>query len=666
MRNLMILMVSALFILFTNVPVYSQDVEDPVAELLSQAQDSQRNDPRMSLGFAQRALVMATELNRDKQRCQALMTMGIANYYLGEYRLALRNYQDSLALGQMIGDASNSARALSNIGVIYFIWGEHDKALDYYNQALALHQEMDDKAGSAPIINNVANVHHTAGNFEQALIYYKKSMALYQELEMTGMVASSHNNIGLLLYDHGDYSDALEHLETALALGETIHEKPGMALSLTNIGLVLEKQGQLAEALDQHQRSLEIRRELEDRQGVSVCLHNIGKIYTRQGSFDRAIEHLNQALAMSEEMEIQELMRDNLLGLAEAYELAGDPAQALDYYRRYQAAHDKLFNEEQTQQMAAADARFQVELKDQEIEVLTKEKEIEKSQRNFLMMAVGLTLAILILIFNRYLFQKRAHQQISLANEAISRAHSDLEKASREELAHVGRVATMGELAAAFAHELNQPLGAIVVNTRAANNFLDLNSPDLMETKATLGDIRSDADRAQQIILRLRRMMRKEEWQSETLDANQVVREAAAFLKSEFKAQDVKMNLDLAEDLPAISGDRIQLQQVFLNVIQNAFAVAQGTTDAAVVISTKRLNRNTLCLDVHDSGPKVSVEVLSDMFVPFVTPKDEGLGMGLPICRTIVEAHGGEITAKQNPDRGLTVRVALPVLATEN
>lgn len=633
-----------------------------VEELHEQAVAHQRNDPQLSLDLATRALERATRSDQRKIRAQILSAMGSAHYYLGQYRLALLNYQDCQALADEIGDLDIVGNSLNNIGVIYFVWGEHDKALDHYFRVIAIRNEQGDKDGLARAYNNVANVYQTAGDYDQALTYYQQALDLQLELNNTAFVATTHNNIGLLQYDRGEYTVSKSHFETALALEEEVNDKRGMALSLNNLGQVLEAEGQLEAALDQYRGALALREELGDRQGVSVCLHNMGKVYAAQGDFNQAIDHLQRALKMAEEMEVQELIRDDLEGLSEAYELAGDHARALEFHKRYKEAHDKIFNEERSQQMASAEARFEVDLKDQEIQVLRKEKEIEEFRRKILLLLAALSLGILALLLNRYLFQKRAHQQIRKANTALQEAHSHLEKASRDELAHVARVATMGELAAAFAHELNQPLAAIMVNSRAGRNFLDRDEPDPRETLAALSDISSDAERAQEIIRRLRRMMRKGEMRLEPQNINQVVGDSASFLESEFQKQGVVLDLDLDPSIPLVAGDRIQLQQVFLNLLQNALAVTSDAPPGRITVCSGPVGNDRIRLEVRDTGPQVPDDVFSELFEPFFTTKDTGLGMGLPICRTIIEAHGGLISARKNPDRGLTVRVELPAV----
>lgn len=632
-----------------------------VEELYGQAAETWSQDPRLSLELSERALNQAVGPDLKIMRCRILSAMGNAHYFLGEYPSALTRYQESLEVAEELGDLELSANALNNIGIIYYVWGEHDQALDFYLRAIALGIDQDNKDGLARGYNNVANIHQTAGRFDQALGFYEKALAIHRELGNEAMVAAMHNNLGLLQYDMKNHEASRTHFQTALKIEKEMDDRPGMALSLNNLGQVQEAEGQLDEALVSYRQSLELREQLEDRQGVSVSLHNIGSVQAAKENYDEAIDYLERALALAEELQVQELIRDDLLGLSEAYALAGDFEQALEYHRRFKEAHDEIFNRERTHQMAMAETRFEVGLKDREIEALTREKEIEQFRRKILLVVAALSLGILVLLLNRYLFQKRAHGEIRLANEALQRAHADLEKASRDELAHVARVATMGELAAAFAHELNQPLAAIRVNARAGSNFLDREHPEPGETLAALEDIGADAERAQEIISRLRRMMRKGEIRREELALARSARSAARFIEHDFQKSGVALQKELNAHLQPVEGDRIQLQQVILNLLQNALAVTADEDSALVIIST-RMEAQKVILEVSDNGPPVSDELMNDLFEPFFTTKEQGLGMGLPICRTIIEAHGGKIAARRNETTGLTFRIELPAV----
>jgi len=230
----------------------------------------------------------------------------------------------------------------------------------------------------------------------------------------------------------------------------------------------------------------------------------------------------------------------------------------------------------------------------------------------------------------------------------------------RRDLTHVGRVTTMGEMAAALAHELNQPLTAILSNAHAGERYLTQAAPPLGEIREILQDVAGDARRAAEVIQRLRSLLRKEETRFLPLDVNQVIREIAAFVHTDAILRKLIIDLNLAPDLPPVRGDRVQLQQVLLNLVLNGMeAMAQQAGGRRIVVETARA-AEAVAVSVRDQGPGIPGDKLSRIFETFYTTKRDGMGMGLAISRSIVEAHGGQLWAENNPDRGATFAFTLP------
>jgi PAS domain S-box-containing protein len=233
---------------------------------------------------------------------------------------------------------------------------------------------------------------------------------------------------------------------------------------------------------------------------------------------------------------------------------------------------------------------------------------------------------------------------------------------SRAEIAHLSRVAMLGELSGSLAHELNQPLTAILSNAQAAQRFLAEESPDLTEVREILKDIVAEDQRAGEVIRRLRLLLKKGEYQQAPLDVNEVVQDVLKLIRNELLNLNIALHTDFADHLPLIMGDRVQLQQVLLNLIMNA-----GDAMANVPFAERRLTVQTALVDRHvrvsvaDRGMGIPPDVLEQMFVPFFTTKATGLGLGLPVSRTIISTHGGHLTARNNPDRGAIVEFLLPV-----
>ncbi|HXW73632.1 MAG TPA: ATP-binding protein [Steroidobacteraceae bacterium] len=232
----------------------------------------------------------------------------------------------------------------------------------------------------------------------------------------------------------------------------------------------------------------------------------------------------------------------------------------------------------------------------------------------------------------------------------------------RNELAHLSRVAALGEMAGSLAHEINQPLMAILSNARAALRFMASEDGDLAEVRAILADIVEDDKRAGEVIHRLRALLRKGEVQRGLLDINHAVQEVLRLTRNELLNRGVVVTTQLAPDAPRVLGDRIQVQQVLLNLVINscdAMAAAPGSQQ--LVVRTRPADGAGVEVSVSDSGHGISPADLERIFEPFVTSKEHGMGLGLSVCRTIVAAHGGRLWAESVDGKGATMRFTLPV-----
>jgi len=233
----------------------------------------------------------------------------------------------------------------------------------------------------------------------------------------------------------------------------------------------------------------------------------------------------------------------------------------------------------------------------------------------------------------------------------------------REEIAHLGRVATMGELSASLAHQLNQPLTAILSNAQAALRFIAGDSPDLAEICDILNDIIADDRRAGEVIHRLRSLFRKGEFEKVAVNINDLIQEVVSLINTEAMIRNVSIETKLDRSLAPVAGDRIHLQQVIINFILNASEAMMDIDDAPreIIISTSKADKKMVKVGVRDSGSGIIEDQLDQIIEPFYTTKPEGMGMGLSINRSIINVHEGRFWAENNPDRGATFYFTLPI-----
>jgi PAS domain S-box-containing protein len=266
----------------------------------------------------------------------------------------------------------------------------------------------------------------------------------------------------------------------------------------------------------------------------------------------------------------------------------------------------------------------------------------------------------------RAIFEWNRDEGVAFVLNLTERKH--VEGALRDaqaNLAHVVRVTTLGELTASIAHEVNQPLASVVANAEACLRWLDRETPDLEEARQSVRWIMDDGNRASEVIRRVRALANKTEIEKVPLDVNDVAREVIALVQRELTSHRVSLRMELAPALPMILGDRVQLQQVMINLAMNGIEAMQSTTDRPreLVIRSGQDDAHGVLVSVTDCGIGISAEYADRLFDPFFTTKSSGMGMGLSICRSIVEAHGGRLWATANVPHGTTFQFTLPVNA---
>jgi C4-dicarboxylate-specific signal transduction histidine kinase len=234
----------------------------------------------------------------------------------------------------------------------------------------------------------------------------------------------------------------------------------------------------------------------------------------------------------------------------------------------------------------------------------------------------------------------------------------------RMQLWHANRVATMGQLTASIVHEVKQPIAATVTNAQAALRFLDAQTFDLDEVRQIQSDIVKDGNRAGEVICRIRNLFKKAPPRRDRFEINGAIREVIEIVRGEAVKNGVTVQTELPDHLPHIHGDRVQLQQVVLNLIINAIQAMSGLTEGIrqLHIGTESVGEDGVCVAVRDSGPGLSTENLQRLFEPFYTTKPNGMGMGLSICRTIIEDYGGRLWATGLHPNGALFQFTIPTL----
>jgi C4-dicarboxylate-specific signal transduction histidine kinase len=252
----------------------------------------------------------------------------------------------------------------------------------------------------------------------------------------------------------------------------------------------------------------------------------------------------------------------------------------------------------------------------------------------------------------------------ALMDVSETREAQDALNAAQTALTHAARVATLGEMSASIAHEVNQPLAGIVTNGEAALRWLDRSEPELGEVRSAIERMVRDGKRASQVVERLRALARKMPAQKTLLDLNELITETVALVQREIQNHRTALKLDLARDLPPVLAGRVELQQVVINLMVNGMQAMESITDRPrCLLVGSSVQADAVIVSVRDSGVGIDPANMGRLFNAFFTTRPNGMGMGLSICRSIIESYGGRVWASKNAGPGTTFQFALPLKA---
>ena len=382
------------------------------------------SDYKMSIQYAESALELATTLNYKKGIASSYNNIGSGHEVQGNYPEALEDYFASVKIKEEIGDKKGIAGSYNNIGNIYQKQGNYPEALEQYYASLKIKEEIGDKRGIANTFNNIANIYRLQLNYGEALEYYFASVKIKEEIGNKRGVAGTYINIGYMYQIQDKYTEALEYYLTSLKTFEEIGDKKYSAMAYNNIGSLYDKMGNYPEALENYIASVKIKEEIGYKEGIVNSYINIGSIYKKQGNFQDARKYLDGGLALAKKIGIKRQIRDVYNHLSTLDCAEGNFAQALEHYKMYTLYKDSLLDEESNKQLTQMTIQYETEKKDQEIELLNKDKELQEQKlekqrllRNGMIAGVFLIVLVGLLLFRSFRLRKKLEKQQAIIQE---------------------------------------------------------------------------------------------------------------------------------------------------------------------------------------------------------------------------------------------------------
>jgi PAS domain S-box-containing protein len=371
-----------------------------------------RRDYKKARELTQISLSIAESIDDKPGMAYALNSLGEGSYYLEEFRSALEYQSKSVKLYEQLNDKINLSQTYNAIAVTYWKLSNYATAMKYLLKSLKIYEELNNPQAIAGINLNIGIMYWNMQDWDKSLVYYRKSLKIFEKLDYKRGTALTLNNIGLAFQNKGLYPKALENFYRALKISQELEDKQLISKVNLNIGAAYKTMKNNQQALEFLNRSLEMKKELNEKQGIAKALILIASVNLRLNKYNEAVQQVRQALDLAKQVDVKEEIKEAYQVLSQSYEALGDLRSALDYYKKFKALNDEIFDENSAKEIAGLETNFQIEKDKKEIELLKKDRENQRTMLISLVLFALLILTLAFVIYTRYRLKDRAAREL--------------------------------------------------------------------------------------------------------------------------------------------------------------------------------------------------------------------------------------------------------------
>ena len=398
--------------------LFSTDITttiDSLQNLLSKASEKEKVDilieltvlnlevlPEKSIMYGNQALALANKYNLKESELNAYNLLGVANEYLGDYKTAISYYQDALQIANENKDKDGIARAMINIGIANLSLSNFYVSLEYNLKALDIYEELNDEVGIGNSLNNIGNVYLYLSNYDKALEYYFRSLEYKGWEEDEESYAKAMHNIALAYQQLKDFDKALDYYRKALEIMEK-QQNLNLAICYNNLSVIFKEKGNYKTALDYNSKAYRIHESIGNKEGIANTCNLFAELYISTNRFGKAYEQVKRSLKISGELELKNLTAENYKTMANYYTAIGEFEQALEFHKKYSSLHNSIYTEENIKKLAELQAKYEIEKKEKEIELLTKDRSYHYRFKNVLIIIIVFGVLTIIFLFFLYI-----------------------------------------------------------------------------------------------------------------------------------------------------------------------------------------------------------------------------------------------------------------------
>lgn len=615
--------------------------------LLKVANNHRFSEPDSCLYLAGKALMESRSHKYIQGEGYALHTLGVAQDALGNYDSAIYYFRSSLKVFEKEKFKKGKAAALLSIGGYYYYKSDFIQAADFMLQSLRIAEEIVDKESMASACNNLGAVYTDRKDYNQALLYFKRALQLKKELNQHKALATTYINIGNIYSDLEKNDSSLYWYNLALENATQFSNKRTVASAKTNIGTIYFKQDKYTEALTEFEQALQMDMERKDAEGIAVNQLNIGHVFIKQKKYRQGIPLLKDALAGIQKLNFKYHEQNALKFLAEAYAATGDNAGAYNYLLQYIAVHDSVYTQESNQRIAEMQTLYETEKKDKQISLLEKEKEVQQKTNLFLIAAAILVSLLLLVVFSRYRYKQRTNRLLAEKNIELQRLN-----------------ATKDKLFAIVAHDLKNPLSAFrSITQNLVENSLHISKEEIEQF---IGRLNQSANQLYDLLQNLLNwaisQIGKLPFAPEKFVIREIADENVRLFQTNLQQKNQAIEINIEPGLYVLA-DRNMIKTVIRNLLSNA---VKFTGAGGKITLLAKPAGHEIVFTVADNGSGMQEAELAKLFkieedvTTVGNNPEKGTGIGLILCKELMEKNNGRIWAESTPGQGSRFHFALP------
>ncbi len=608
---------------------------------------------RESRELLERSLEMYTETENEAGRAKAFHELGHLEYFLRNYAESLDHYRKSIEIHKALGDRKGLSKDYFRIGITYHLNKEEGNALENFTKSRAIKEAIGDMTGLARVNISLANLHEEKGNYKTALGYLRQSLeanSTFGDLRISSVI---FNNMGILYEDWGKYDSAVVYHKKALDIRRTLGKEWDIVQSLMNIGEANRLQNDLEGALRSYQEAFRTSNATAERPMMSYINDKMGATYLGSGKLDSAEHYLNKALELrQQEGDHHHMFKDTYSNLSALAERQGDYKRALEYYKLFKEVQDSIFQSGKNRELAEVQAKYDTARQEREISTLQQENKARTLWRNIFAIGTVLTLGIVLLLFQFFMYRNRKNKEL-LA----------IEEEQRRQLEEVDRLKS--RFFNNISHEFRTPLTLILGPLDKIRKTADTTLLSAVEV------IERNGKRLLKLINQLLDLSKIESGKvtlkASLTDVVPLIKGWAMSFSSLAETKGIELSFHTDKAAHFLYVDQGKIEEVVINLLSNALKYTpDGGTVSIRLKEKKEGQRHVLGLAVTDTGTGIPEQELEHIFDRFYQASNAdredvtGTGIGLALIKELVALHKGKVRVQSKVGVGSTFEVELP------